>query len=506
MTPRLELIGLTKTYPGVIANEAVSLRIMPGEIHAILGENGAGKSTLMKMIYGAERPDAGDILYDGRQILGHSPAQARNLGIAMIYQHFALFESISVVENIALSQPGRVDMAALSERIATIGQDYGMPIAPAALVHDLSVGERQRAEIVRCLLQSPRLLILDEPTSVLTPQAVERLFVMLRRLAAEGCSILYISHKLDEVRALCDEATILRGGRVTGTVKPKSASTADLARLMVGADLPQMRGAPSRPGDRPALSLRGVSAPAPRAHGTALRDISFDLYPGEILGLAGVSGNGQAELAALLSGERLLDGTGEILLFDRPAGQLGPEARRTAGMAFVPEERLGRGAVPGHSLWQNAVLTGHRAGLTRGPWTDRSAARRFAQDVIERFRVKANGPEALAQSLSGGNLQKFIVGREVALAPRMFLLSQPTWGVDVGAAALIRQQIVDLSREGAAVLVISEELEELFEISDRLMVICQGRVTAPIPKAQATREGIGLLMTQSEGGTNVLAN
>jgi simple sugar transport system ATP-binding protein len=495
MIPRLELRSICKRYPGVVANDDISLSILPGEIHAVLGENGAGKSTLMKIIYGAVQADSGEILCDGRLIESHNPAVSRALGIEMVYQHFALFESVSVVENIALSVATPFDLSALSRQVLELSQRYGMPIDPARLVHNLSVGERQRVEILRCLLQDPKLLILDEPTSVLTPQAVLRLFETLRQLAAEGCSILYISHKLDEVQMLCDTATVLRNGRVTGTARPKETTTLELARMMVGAKLPEMHVNPPSPSAKPMLEVRTLSASAADTYGVDLADISFDVFGGEIVGIAGVSGNGQAELVALLSGERLHDAADAIRIGGIPSGTLDADRRRRAGLAFVPEERLGRGAVPVHSLTENGLLTGHRLGSVRRGLVDRKRAAAFSRGIVEKFNVKANGVAAKAQSLSGGNLQKFIVGREIALQPKLLLVSQPTWGVDVGAAAFIRQTLVDLSRDGTAVLIVSEELDELFEICDRLLVICNGRLSHSLTRTKTDREEIGMLMT-----------
>jgi simple sugar transport system ATP-binding protein len=495
MHPRLELRNICKRYPGVVANDDISLSIQPGEIHAVLGENGAGKSTLMKIIYGAAQADSGEIFCDGNLIPAHNPAMSRALGIEMVYQHFALFESVSVVENIALSTSGAFHLPSLAEKIRELSLRYGMPIDPHRQVHDLSVGERQRVEIVRCLLQAPKLLILDEPTSVLTPQAVTKLFDTLRQLAAEGCSIVYISHKLDEVQELCDTATVLRNGRVTGTTRPKETTSLELARMMVGSKLPQMHVSPASPSEKPVLAVRNLSVKARDHFGVDLEDISFDVHGGEIVGLAGVSGNGQAELVALLSGERTHGRDGAIEICGTPAAGLRPDERRKLGLAFVPEERLGRGAVPPHSLWENTVLTAHRFGTVRNGLVDRRKAGTFAAGIIDRFNVKANGPDATAQSLSGGNLQKFIVGREIELAPKLLLVSQPTWGVDVGASAFIRQTIVDLSRAGTAVFVVSEELDELFEICDRLLVICQGRVSSPLIRTHTDREEVGLLMS-----------
>ena len=498
MTPRLELCGIRKRYPGVVANDGISARVMPGEIHAVLGENGAGKSTLMKIIYGAVLADEGEILCDGEPIRAHNPAVSRALGIEMVYQHFALFESVTVVENIALSAGGRFDLAALSERIAEVSGRYGLPIDPARLVHTLSVGERQRVEIVRCLLQEPRLLILDEPTSVLTPQAVPKLFETLRQLAGEGCSILYISHKLHEVQELCDAATVLRNGRVAGTVDPRTASTEDIARLMVGTELPETSVSPSELSPEPVLEVRDLSAEPEDRFGTRIADVSFEVFGGEIVGIAGISGNGQAELVGLLSGERTLAAApGAIRMFGEPVAHLGAGRRRRLGFAFVPEERLGRGAVPPHHLGENAILTGHRTGMIRRGLVDRRRAREYAGNVISRFDVRTNGVGSLAQSLSGGNLQKYIVGREIELRPGILLVSQPTWGVDVGAAAYIRQTLIDISRTGAAILVISEELDELFEICDRILVMCEGSLSRSLPRGETTYEEVGLLMTRA---------
>jgi general nucleoside transport system ATP-binding protein len=506
MIPRLELRNICKRYPGVVANDDISMSILPGEIHAVLGENGAGKSTLMKIIYGAAQADSGEIFCDGNLIEAHNPAGSRALGIEMVYQHFALFESVTVVENIALCVSSAFNLESLAAQIRELSERYGMPIDPYRRVHNLSVGERQRVEIVRCLLQAPKLLILDEPTSVLTPQAVVKLFETLRQLAAEGCSILYISHKLDEVQELCDSATVLRNGRVTGTARPKETTSLELARMMVGSKLPEMHVSPPVPSEKPVLEVRNLSTAAVNHFGTDLKDISFDVHGGEIVGLAGVSGNGQAELISLLSGERTHDRNDAISICGTAAARLGPDERRRLGLAFVPEERLGRGAVPPHTLWENAVLTAHRFGTVRNGLVDRQRAGAFAKAIIDRFKVKANGPQATAQSLSGGNLQKFIVGREIALQPKLLLVAQPTWGVDVGASAFIRQTLVDLSRAGAAVLVVSEELDELFEICDRLLVICQGRVSAPLVRTATDREEVGLLMTGLGAGSGASAS
>ena len=492
--PRLQLLHITKRYPSVVANSDVSLTVMPGEIHAILGENGAGKSTLMKIIYGAVKADEGEIMWNGHQVAVANPAQARQLGIGMVFQHFSLFETLSVVENIALVLDEPFDLAALAVRVKEVSERYGLPLDPFRLVHSLSVGERQRVEIVRCLLQDPKLLILDEPTSVLTPQAVQKLFETLRRLSSEGVSILYISHKLHEIKSLCDSATIMRGGKVTGTAVPRDETPASMARMMIGRELPVCE-APAYTGEqKPVLEVRGLSLTSDDPFGTALADISLTVQSGEILGIAGISGNGQAELLAALSGENTVDREA-IKLSGEAIGHLDAGQRRSKGLVFVPEERLGRGAVPSLSLARNALLTAHRKGMKQWGLVKYKKAWEFAEQCIARFDVRCGGPASAARSLSGGNLQKFIVGREIMLAPQLMIVAQPTWGVDVGASAVLRQTLLDLSRTGVAILVISEELEELFEVSDRIAVLAAGKLSAAQPKAATNAESVGLQMS-----------
>ena len=495
---RLALRGITKRYPGVVANQDVNLAVHAGEIHALLGENGAGKSTLMKIVYGVTRPDEGSIEWEGASVTIPSPAAARQLGIGMVFQHFSLFETLSVAENIALALGGNNRPEALAPRIREISERYGLPVDPQRLTHGMSVGERQRVEIVRCLLQSPRLLIMDEPTSVLTPQAVLKLFETLRRLAGEGVSILYISHKLDEIRALCDTATVLRGGRVSGTAVPRLESNDSLARLMVGGELRQCRLEPRQPGQIQ-LELTNLALAAREPFGTRLRSINLRVREGQIVGIAGVSGNGQKELLSALSGELLCDHAGEVRICGQPAGRLDPARRRELGFCYVPEERLGRGAVPSMTLAQNALLTGSRLGMVRYGMVREGAARAFAREIIAQFKVKCGGEQSAADSLSGGNLQKFIVGRETRLAPRVIVVAQPTWGVDVGAALLIRQALIDLRDRGVAVLVISEELDELFMMCDRIAVISQGQLSAALPAQELTVESLGTMMAGNFG-------
>jgi ABC-type uncharacterized transport system ATPase subunit len=492
---RLELRGICKSYPAVVANDGIDLRVMPGEIHAVLGENGAGKSTLMKIIYGVVKPDAGEILWHGAPIDVASPAHARQLGIGMVFQHFSLFETLTVAENVALVLPGKPGLDDVGERIRTVSERYGLAVDPLALVHSLSIGERQRVEIIRCLLQELRMLIMDEPTSVLTPQAATRLFETLRQVASEGCSILYISHKLDEIKALCHRATVLRAGKVTGTCEPRHETTSSMARLMIGRDLPKFTH-PDAAGDgEPRLVVDGLSLASDDPFGTDLSDIRLAVRSGEIFGIAGISGNGQQELLAALSGERSTPDAGVIRVCAIAAARLGSAARRRLGLCFIPEERLGRAAIPSMSLADNALLTAHGQRMVAAGMLRSEAIRNFAQRCIDDFDVRCGGPDAEAKSLSGGNLQKFIVGRELMQNPKVLVVSQPTWGVDVGSAVSIRQSLIDLRNTGTAVLVISEDLEELFEICDRIAVIANGRLSQPRLATETDVEEIGVWMS-----------
>jgi len=493
---RLVLQGISKAYPTVVANHDIGLVVRAGEIRAILGENGAGKSTLMKIIYGVTRPSSGRMFWEGEEVAVASPAHARSLGIGMVFQHFSLFETLTVVENVALALPGKPALDALARRIVEVSERYGLPVDPRRHIHALSVGERQRVEIIRCLLQDPRLLIMDEPTSVLTPQAVRKLFETLRRLADEGCSILYISHKLDEIRTLCHTATVLRGGKVTGECIPAQESPASMARLMIGKELPRCEHDARQAGSEVRLRLAGLSHAADDPFGTDLRDLHLDVHAGEIVGIAGVSGNGQQELLRVISGEAPLAEKFPVQICGVEAGRLSPGRRRRLGMAFVPEERLGRGAVPTMSLADNALLTAaHNQGMVAAGFLRFGRARAFARRCIDEFDVRCGGTAAAAKSLSGGNLQKFIVGREILQAPRLLVCAQPTWGVDVGAAAFIRQRIIDLRNRGCAVLVISEELDELFEICDRIAVIAKGRLSPVRAVRDTSIEDIGVWMS-----------
>jgi simple sugar transport system ATP-binding protein len=392
-------------------------------------------------------------------------------------------------------------MPELAARVRAVSTAYGLPLDPARQVHTLSVGERQRIEIVRCLLQSPRLLIMDEPTSVLTPGEVAALFETLRRLAAEGCSILYISHKLDEILALCQTATVLRAGRVVGTCDPRRETAVSLARMMMGGDVarPTRAAAPSR--GRPRLALDAMNLPAGTGDGVALRGVALDVRAGEVFGIAGIAGNGQTELFAAISGERLAASPNDVLIDDLPCGRLGAARRRDLGLCSVPEERNGHAAVPIFSLSDNALLTGYqRANLVRNGIIRPGAARRFAEKIIESYRVRCTGPADAAGTLSGGNLQKFILGREVLQNPGVLVVSQPTWGVDAGAAAQIQQALLTLAETGAAVLVISQDLDELMALSHRLAVLHAGKLSPPHATGELSAAEIGLLMGGASAG------
>ncbi len=493
MTTLLELSGLTKAYPGVVANSDVSFSIARGGVHALLGENGAGKSTLVKTIYGLVKPDSGSMRLNGKPYTPSEPRDARAAGVAMVFQHFSLFEALSVAENVALGMETPPPMRDLSRRIREVSEAYGLPLDPTRRVGDLSAGERQRVEIVRCLLQDPSLLIMDEPTSVLTPQEVGILFATLRKLALEGTSILYISHKLEEIRALCDAATILRGGKVVGEANPRKASAAELAEQMVGTKLTPPKARAGAVGEI-ILQVSRLSMPPASQFGTPLKNVSLAVRAGEVLGIGGVAGNGQDELLSALSGERRTSRE-TVLLEGTDVSRMPPSARRAAGLLTAPEERLGHAAAPDMSLTENAVLTGTaRMGLLRNGFLNWTRARSFAKDIIAQFDVRTPGPGVAARSLSGGNLQKFVIGREVLQGPRVLVVNQPTWGVDASAAAAIRQALLDLAAEGAGIVVISQDLDELLEISDRFAALNGGALGEAVPTSSLTMEQIGLML------------
>ncbi|MCV2874294.1 ABC transporter ATP-binding protein [Defluviimonas sp. WL0050] len=494
----LDINGISKSYPGVKANEDVSFKIGVGEVHALLGENGAGKSTLVKMIYGLVKPDEGRMTLRGKAFAPTAPSMARELGVAMVFQHFSLFEALNVAENVALGMENPPPMRELAARIRAVSEEYGLPLDPSRMVGDLSAGERQRVEIVRCLLQDPKLLIMDEPTSVLTPQEVEILFRTLRQLSAEGTAILYISHKLEEIRTLCDAATILRRGKVVGTADPKQSTARELAELMVGATLtPPERKAADK--GEVVLGVTDLSVDSPIPFGTSLKKVSFTVARGEVLGIAGVAGNGQDELLLALSGE-LRTAPDKVRLNGHAAGDYGPSERRNAGLVAAPEDRYGHAAAPDMSLVENAFLSGYlRRKLSNRGFIDWPATRRFADEVIATYDVRTPGNHVAARALSGGNLQKFLIGRELDQTPEVIVINQPTWGVDAAAAAAIRQAILNRAAEGAGVVVISQDLDELLEVADMFAVLNEGRLSKPRPVKGLTIDEIGLMMGGAHG-------
>jgi len=493
-TPLLQLESLTRSFPGIVANNQIDLTVGQGTIHALLGENGAGKSTLVKMIYGALRPDSGRMWFDGRPYAPANPAAARATGVGMVFQHFSLFEAMTVAENIAVALPPELAGSDLPDRIRDVSTSYGLVLDPFSRVDQLSVGERQRVEIVRCLLQSPRLIIMDEPTSVLTPGEVERLFTVLRKLRDEGRSILYISHKLGEIRNLCSHATILRRGRVVGTCDPGAETPESLAEMMIGNAVRRHIRKVQEPG-AVRLSIDHLTLPAATEFGVSLKDISLDVRAGEIIGIAGVAGNGQDELMAALIGERRTATPDAISLDGAPVGNLGPTRRRAMGMAFVPEERLGHGAAAAMSLTENTLISARgRRRLARRGLLDFGAAKRFAAEIVSAFNVATTAVTRQAGSLSGGNLQKFVIGREILQEPTVLIAAQPTWGVDAKSAAEIHAALDQLARAGAAILIISQDLDELLSISDRFAVLAGGTLSAPRTSADVTVTEIGMLM------------
>ena len=504
--PLLSLRGIVKRFGSFTANDDISLDISAGEAHGLIGENGAGKSTLVKIIYGLLEPTAGVIAFRGQPVRLRSPQDARALGAGMVFQHFSLFDNLTVAENIALVLPRGTPLSGLRERIHAVAARYNMPLEPDREVWTLSAGERQRIEIARCLLQDPKLIILDEPTSVLTPQEATGLFETLERLKAEGRALLYISHKLEEVRRLCDRATILRLGRKVGSCDPRQESARALAALMVGSAINEIRVPAARELGPERLSIHGLAAPSQEIHGVDLKALSLSVRGGEVVGIAGVAGNGQSEFFAVLSGETITPKAEAILLDGAPSGALGVNERRKLGAAFVPEERNGHGAAGDFTLTENLILSRHATGLTSRGLIDFDRARALAQNVIETFDVRKAGPDPAARTLSGGNLQKFVVGREILSEPGVLVINQPTWGVDAAAAATIRQALLDLAGRGAAVLLISQDLDELFEICDRVAVMREGRLSQAQETQGLTREDVGLLMAGAAPGDGAHAH
>lgn len=512
VNPLLSVRKLTKYFGSFPACSGIDLDIGAGEIHALLGENGAGKSTFVKMLFGILDPTEGEIRWEGQPVSIRSPGEARSVGIGMVFQHFSLFEALTVAENIALSLDPRISLARISDEAASLSKAYGLPLDPKAHVADLSVGERQRIEIVRALLQNPKLIILDEPTSVLTPQEADRLFETLFKLRAEGRSVLYISHRLEEVQRICDRATVLRHGKVTGDCDPKQETAASLARMMVGSDVAGVqREDRSVPGDV-RVEVKNLSVAARTPFAVALKDINLTVRAGEVLAVAGVAGNGQGELFDALSGEYPVSDNDTIRLCGTLVGRLGINDRRLLGAGFVPEERHGHAAVSEMSLSDNLLLarsqSDRQAFLGGGVMNviRYGAIQRATQRICEEMDVRKSGEDPRAGSLSGGNLQKFIVGRELDRQPAVLVVNQPTWGVDAGASSRIRQALVDLANAGSAVIVVSQDLDEIFEVATSIAVISEGRLSPSYPARELSRERIGLLMGGIHDSTHAEAS
>jgi len=493
MKYQLEISNITKSYGDLKANDDVSLSIKSSSIHALLGENGAGKSTLVKIIYGSLMPDAGIMKWAGEKYSPKSPFEARENGIAMVFQHFSLFESLTVEENIILG----LDKVGLKENftveILKYSKQYGLDVNPQQVVGDLSVGARQRVEIIRCLIQDPKLLIMDEPTSVLTPQEVSDLFVTLKKLADDGCAILYISHKLEEVREICSEATILRGGKLVQSCIPQEHSQKELAEMMIGKKLTELALSNISVGSD-IFSIKNLTRESDDMYGVHLHDISLTMKQGSIVGIAGVAGNGQDELMEILIGEK--PSSSNVLTFDgEDIGSMNSHERRQLSMFFVPEERLGHGAVPDMSLDENMLLSRPESeGMTSNGIIDWKTVASFSEQVISDFDVQTPSSKMLAKSLSGGNLQKFMVGRELIRKPKLIIVSQPTWGVDAGSANKIHQSIISLADQGSAVLIISQDLDEILSLCEQIHVLSEGRLSDAVDMKKDGLEKISQLM------------
>ncbi len=494
----VELHGITKRFPGVVANRDINIVVKRGQVHAIVGENGAGKSTLMKILYGMQRPDEGSITIDGRPASFHSPADAIDAGVGMVHQHFMLADNFTVLENVVLgsepSRAGLIDFAAARSRIKEISDSYGLEVEPDRLVEDLGVGDRQRVEILKVLYRGAKILILDEPTAVLVPQEVDELFDNLRELKAEGLTVLFISHKLDEVLEVADEITVIRRGTTVRTVEPAGVTARQLAELMVGSELPTPETRESTVTDEVVLQGEGITVRSPDGR-ALIDDVSFVIHRGEVLGLAGVEGNGQAELVEAIMGMRPVEG-GSIHLSGEDLSLWGTRRRREAGIGYIPEDRHRHGLLLDAPLWENRIL-GHQTQEpnVNGPWIDRAGARRDTQRIVDEYDVRTPGIDVLASSLSGGNQQKLIVGREMSGEPKVLIASHPTRGVDVGAQAAIWDHIRAARRLGLAVLLISADLDELIGLSDSIKVILRGRFVADVDPAHVTPEDLGSAMT-----------
>ncbi len=494
----VELHGITKRFPGVVANRDIEISVRQGSVHAIVGENGAGKSTLMKILYGMERPDEGSIQVGGREVSFSSPADAINAGIGMVHQHFMLADNLTVLENVVLGREptkgGMLDLRTARRGIEEISKKYGLDIRPDRLVEELGVGDRQRIEILKVLYRGAKVLILDEPTAVLVPQEVDELFDNLRELRAEGHTVIFISHKLDEVLRVADSITVIRRGTTVATVDPHAVTARQLAELMVGGELPSPETRDSTVTTDVALDVSGLNVRGPGGR-TVLDDVTLTIHRGEILGIAGVEGNGQAELVESIVGMRVAT-SGRILLGGQDITRWATRRRRGAGIGCIPEDRHRHGLLLEAPLWENRIL-GHqtREPNVKGRWIDRSGARKDSRRIVGDYDVRTPGIDVLASALSGGNQQKFIVGREMSGTPSVLIAAHPTRGVDVGAQAAIWDQIRTARRDGLAVLLVSADLDELIGLSDRISVILRGRLVREVDPVKVTPEDLGSAMT-----------
>ena len=493
--PAVELAGITKRFPGVVANRDVDIRVRAGTVHAVVGENGAGKSTLMKILYGAQRPDEGTIRIAGRDVELRTPADAIGHGVGMVFQHFMLADNLSVLENVVLGAEGRHGIRdGARRRIVEISQAYGLGVEPDPLVADLGVGDRQRVEILKVLYRGARILILDEPTAVLVPQEVAELFANLRALKDQGLTVIFISHKLDEVLAVADEITVMRRGSTVATVLPAEVTAGRLAELMVGSELPSPQTRESTVTDVVVLRVEGVTLRGADGR-TLLADVDFAIRRGEVLGIAGVEGNGQAELVETVMGMRT-PATGRVLLGEQDVTRWSTRRRREAGIGYIPEDRHRHGLLLEAPLWENRVLGYQtRPPNARGPWIDRAGARADTRRIVERYDVRTPGIDVVASALSGGNQQKLIVGREMSGEPLVLIAAHPTRGVDVGAQAAIWEHLRQARADGLAVLLVSADLDELIGLSDTIRVILRGRMIAALDPSAVTPEQLGSAMT-----------
>ena len=495
MNDILKINSITKTFPRVIANKDLSFSIKKNSVHALLGENGAGKSTLVKILYGLLKPDSGDIKFNNERLEISSPSEARKKGIGMVFQHFSLFESLTVRENLILGIDENISYSDLKNKLNDISAKYELPLDLDAPITTLSAGQKQRVEIIRILLQDPQLLIMDEPTSVLTPQEVKNLFKTLEALVKEGRTILYITHKLEEVINLCDEVTIMRNGELIDSCVIENQTAETLATKMLGQRLGEIKTDYSHVSKKVSFKVNNLSAKFNDPFLTDLKNINFDVKEGEIFGIAGVAGNGQSELMNFLTGENIIIDSGSIIFENKKIETFNPKKRRDLSIAFVPENRLGHSAVPELNLSENILLSQFpKNNFTNNGIINYQNIETHVNAVINKFNVVTPDSKVKASSLSGGNLQKFVIGREISSNPKLLIISHPTWGIDAGAEFAIRESLISLSKKGTSIIVISQDLDELFEITHRLSVIFDGTLSNSYQTKDVSLEKIGLLM------------